>query len=41
MNDRVDNGTLTPDVLVVTLDHANYSKNVQFKTKKLDMVEHF
>jgi hypothetical protein len=40
MSDRVDNGPLTPDVLLITLDHANYIKNVQLKTKKLDMVEH-
>jgi hypothetical protein len=33
MNDTVDTGPVTPDVLLITLDHDNYIKNVQLKTK--------
>jgi hypothetical protein len=40
MNGRVDTGPVTPDVFLIKLYHANYIKNIQLKTKKLDMVEH-
>jgi hypothetical protein len=40
VNDRVDNGPLTPDFFLITLDHASYIQKGQSKTQKMHMVEH-